>query len=71
MIPALAVAAALALGEPACALDLPPAEHPMALETSGVRWYFPFDHALAVAREERRMLLMKPVAFGTTREAFW
>jgi hypothetical protein len=43
---------------------------PMADQT-GIEWTFPFERALERAKRENRILMVKPIAFGTTRDGNW
>ena len=45
--------------------------HPLKRDKTGIRWALPFTGALERARAENRILLIKPVAFGTTRDGGW
>ena len=58
---------ALQQGAPA-----PPAAscQPMADHT-GIEWTFPFEEAYQRAQREHRILMVKPIAFGTTRDGGW
>ena len=42
-----------------------------ALDRTGVEWVFPFQKARETARERKRLLAVKPVAFGTTPDGGW
>jgi hypothetical protein len=48
-----------------------PRVHPLLLDRTGIRWVVPFDTARAEARERQRLLLIKPIAFGSNREGCW
>lgn len=48
--------------EPASCLDR---------DKTGMPWVHPFKHALAKAKAEGRLLMIKPVAFGTTPDGGW
>jgi len=41
------------------------------LDKTGIRWQLPFEQALEKAKKEKRLLLIKPVAFGTSRDGGW
>ena len=41
------------------------------LDKTGIRWELPFDKALAKAKAEKRLLLIKPIAFGTSADGGW
>ena len=53
--------------------DLPPVpdDHPVHLDRTGIDWVLPFERARAISRETGRPLLIKAVAFGTTRSGCW
>lgn len=40
-------------------------------DRTGIEWSFPFESALEKARRESRILMVKPIAFGTTRDGGW
>jgi len=46
-------------------------EHPVHLDRTGIEWALPFETARKRAREEGRLLAIKPVAFGTTVTGCW
>ena len=41
------------------------------LDKTGLDWVLPFDKALAKAKAEKRLLLIKPIAFGTSPDGGW
>jgi hypothetical protein len=41
------------------------------LDKTGVDWVLPFEKALAKAKAEKRILLIKPIAFGTSPDGGW
>ena len=41
------------------------------LDKTGVRWVAPFDKALEQAKTQKRLLMIKPVAFGTAPDGGW
>ena len=41
------------------------------LDRTGVAWTLPFATAQERARAERRLLLIKPIAFGTEKSGGW
>ena len=41
------------------------------LDRTGVRWVVPFEDALAQAKAQKRLLVIKPVAFGTSPDGGW
>ncbi len=45
--------------------------HPLALDRTGIKWVMPFAQARVEARRRNRLLLVKPVAFGTDRRGGW
>ena len=46
-------------------------DHPLSKDRTGIHWVFPFKEAQAQAAKEDRLLLIKPVAFGTTPDGGW
>ena len=42
--------------------------HPLMKDKTGMAWVLPFTRAKAKAAAEKRLLLIKPVAFGTSKE---
>ena len=46
-------------------------DHPMRHDRTGIEWEVPFAAARAMAEEENRLLVIKPVAFGTTASGCW
>jgi len=38
---------------------------------TGVQWALPFPKALERAQSEQRLLLIKPIAFGTDKDGGW
>ena len=57
------------LAQDAGAADL--ARHPLTRDRTGLTWVLPFEAAREAARERGRLLLIKPVAFGTTPDGGW
>ena len=49
----------------------PQDDHPLAHDRTGIAWALPFAKARAAAREREHLLLIKPVAFGTTPDGGW
>lgn len=47
-----------------------PPSHSVA-DRTGIEWVFPFESALEKAKRESRILMVKPIAFGTTRDGGW
>ncbi len=52
-------------------LAAPQADHPLSKDRTGIRWVLPFKEAVKKAETEARLLLIKPVAFGTTKDGGW
>ena len=48
-----------------------PAAHPLGKDKTGLAWVLPFPAAREKARTAKRLLLIKPVAFGTTPAGGW
>ena len=46
-------------------------EHPLSLDRTRLEWVLPFETARTRAKEEARLLMIKPVAFGTTPDGGW
>lgn len=40
-------------------------------DRTGIRWQLPFEAAKARSVAEQRILLCKPIAFGTTKDGGW
>jgi hypothetical protein len=40
-------------------------------DQSGIDWALPFEAAHARAKAEQRLLLIKPIAFGTSSDGGW
>lgn len=68
---ALAIPLVAALLAPVIAPTEVPEDHPVRHDRTGIRWQIPFDSAHQRAREESRLLAIKPVAFGTTPDGCW
>ncbi len=51
--------------------DRASAQHPLQLDKTGMRWVLPFTRARQVAAERKRLLMIKPVAFGTSPDGAW
>ncbi len=47
------------------------ADHPLTKDRTGIRWVLPFTAARAKAERDARLLLIKPVAFGTSKSGGW
>ncbi|MHC4955556.1 MAG: hypothetical protein ACYTGZ_17025 [Planctomycetota bacterium] len=41
------------------------------LDKTGLQWVVPFEDALAKAKTQKRILVIKPVAFGTSPDGGW
>ena len=50
---------------------VPADEHPVLLDRTGIAWQIPFDTARSRAIETKRLIAIKPVAFGTTADGCW
>ena len=46
-------------------------DHPVRLDRTGIRWVLPFERAQATARKTKHPMLIKAVAFGTTKSGCW
>ena len=64
----LTVALAFALPAQAQSND---GELPFAPDRTGLDWVLPFKEALAKAKDEKRLLVIKPIAFGTAKDGGW
>lgn len=40
-------------------------------DCTGIEWTLPFKAAVEKAKKENRLLLIKPIAFGTDRSGGW
>lgn len=65
------LAAALALQAPAGPPKACGAPAELLADRTGIEWTFPFESALERAKRENRILMVKPIAFGTTRDGGW
>lgn len=55
-----------------CMLTGAPQEtHPLTKDRTGLEWVLPFKEARKAASERNRLLLIKPVAFGTSSDGGW
>ena len=45
--------------------------HPLMKDKTGMNWVVPFSAAQTKAKETGRLLLIKPVAFGTSADGGW
>ena len=41
------------------------------LDKTGLNWVGPFEKAVEQAKQEKRLLMIKPVAFGTSSDGGW
>jgi len=46
-------------------------ENPLGKDRTGMVWVLPFTKAQQAAKERGRLLLIKPVAFGTSPDGGW
>ena len=46
-------------------------DSPLLKDKTGIEWVVPFRRAREKAEGERRLLMIKPVAFGTTPDGGW
>ncbi|MEE8467908.1 MAG: hypothetical protein V3T22_05605 [Planctomycetota bacterium] len=51
--------------------DRASAKNPLQLDKTGMQWVLPFARARKVAAERKRLLMIKPVAFGTSPDGAW
>ena len=51
--------------------DPAPAAPSPCLDRTGMPWVLPFEAAKAKAATSKRLLLIKPIAFGTTADGGW
>jgi len=54
-----------------CASEMWAGEHPLEKDRTGMQWVLPFKQAREKAKQGRRLLLIKPVAFGTSPDGGW
>ena len=45
--------------------------HPLSKDKTGMRWILPFEKARETAKQQGRLLMIKPVAFGTSADGGW
>ena len=64
LVSALLAATAVAQGGSA-------SDHPVRHDRTGIVWRVPFESARGQATESKRIIAIKPVAFGTTPEGCW
>ncbi len=48
-----------------------PAQNPACADHSGMPWVHPFTKAKETAAAQNRLLLVKPIAFGTSADGGW
>ncbi|MCI0589891.1 MAG: hypothetical protein L0323_24015 [Planctomycetes bacterium] len=67
------VSVSVMIGCALLALTLPQVAqgNPLAKDHTGIRWYLPFRTAREASADQGRLLLIKPVAFGTTPDGGW
>jgi hypothetical protein len=53
------------------ALPTVPPDHPVRLDRTGIRWVLPYERTQATARKTKHPMLIKAVAFGTTKSGCW
>ncbi len=46
-------------------------EKPTCKDKTGVAWVHPFTEARKKAKETGRLLMIKPIAFGTSKDGGW
>ena len=46
-------------------------DHVLSKDKTGIRWVYPFSKAQKQSAATQRLLLIKPVAFGTDRQGGW
>lgn len=44
---------------------------PFAPDQTGLDWVLPFKKARAAAKQQNRLLVIKPIAFGTDKDGGW
>ncbi len=54
-----------------CASLLWADDHPLNKDRTGMKWVLPFKKAQEKADAQGRLLLIKPVAFGTSADGGW
>jgi hypothetical protein len=65
------VLAAVACASPPAASRQDPDVHPLSLDRTGIEWVYPFAEARARAEQAKRLLMIKPIAFGTNLRGDW
>ncbi len=63
--------AALALLVAALSTPAPAQQSPGCNDRTGIRWDLPFERAKTRSVAENRILLIKPIAFGTSADGGW
>ncbi len=43
----------------------------LSKDKTGMKWVAPFDDATAKAKKDQRILMVKPIAFGTDNKGCW
>ncbi len=43
----------------------------LSKDKTGMKWVAPFEDATAVALKNKRILMVKPIAFGTDKKGCW
>ncbi len=56
---------------PSKPLPTVPDDHPVRLDRTGIRWVLPYERTQATARKTNHPMLIKAVAFGTTKSGCW
>lgn len=46
-------------------------QEPVCKDQTGIDWVLPFEAAVEHAEATNRILMVKPIAFGTTRDGGW
>ncbi|MFT4514088.1 MAG: hypothetical protein ACI89X_001422 [Planctomycetota bacterium] len=65
------MALVVALSAYAAAQVSVPDDHPVRFDRTGIAWQLPFTKAAELAETSKHLLVIKPVAFGTTEEGCW
>ncbi len=60
---------AILIGLALVGADVP--DHPLSKDKTGLHWVLPFAKAAETAQSKSRLLMIKPVAFGTTPDGGW
>lgn len=51
--------------------DVQEQEHALSKDKTGMKWVLPFTSARKASTKNTRLLLIKPVAFGTSKDGGW